>query len=326
MADRSKKFGPDPNRAAEMPFEERHLIAEECVNKIGGRIRHCFRSAFVHLRKAWTLHPVDSEMSMFRAITAEEEAATALILALKQRKYDGAEKLNPRDHVHKNAVSPFLDSVNNLLFETGVPAPKLMISKGDRPKITIQIDVSALTGNPEPLIAVPDHPFNYLLSKDGGSQAYSFDEQIQSLADHKNAKSILNFLQKEANLRNQILYASDEGIPNIDFNESTLLRRRDRVYRLAMLTIGILQTTDHQLFASQCLNAYRAALGHIVEDKFEYEKIFDPDGFKTEIVQQPDGSYSQKFSYKYKTNLQMSVRFLEPIHASANLVDKKSST
>ncbi|PLU07434.1 hypothetical protein BMJ29_02810 [Sinorhizobium medicae] len=69
-------------------------------------------------------------MSFFRAITAEEEAATALILALKQRRYPGSEKLNPWEHLHKAAVSPFLDAVGNVLAETGMPAPRLSINRG----------------------------------------------------------------------------------------------------------------------------------------------------------------------------------------------------
>jgi len=57
--------------------------AVEGVAKLGGRIPHCLNSAYHHLRRSWTLQPIDSEMSLFRAITADEEAATVLTLALK---------------------------------------------------------------------------------------------------------------------------------------------------------------------------------------------------------------------------------------------------
>jgi len=72
-------------------------------------------SAVRHLDRAWRLKKKDPEMAAFRAITSEEESATALFHALKRRKYVGAEKLGPRDHVQKNAVAPFLDAVGAAL-------------------------------------------------------------------------------------------------------------------------------------------------------------------------------------------------------------------
>lgn len=72
----------ETERAVEFPFADWLLGVEDAGNRLAGRVRHCSRSAFVHLRKAWRLHGVDDEMSAFRAITAEEEAATALITDL----------------------------------------------------------------------------------------------------------------------------------------------------------------------------------------------------------------------------------------------------
>lgn len=78
-----------------MPFEDIHLRIEEAIEKLKvPRIRHACRNAFNHLRKAWVLHPIDAEMSSFRAITAEEEAAAAVIRALRHKHYPNAEKLS----------------------------------------------------------------------------------------------------------------------------------------------------------------------------------------------------------------------------------------
>ena len=87
-------FVPDADRPVEMPFDSIHLSIQEAVEKITvPRIRHACRSAFNHLRKSWILHPVDAEMSAFRAITAEEEAASAVIRALRHQSYPNAESL-----------------------------------------------------------------------------------------------------------------------------------------------------------------------------------------------------------------------------------------
>lgn len=305
-----KDLGPSPDRTATLPMDAHHRLAEECVTSFGGRIGHCFRSAFDHLRRSWSLHPVDSEMALFRAITAEEEAATALILALKQRGYDGVGSLNPRNHVHKAAVSPFLDAVNNLLVSLGVPAPRLTLQGGDRPQLMVTIDLAALTRSPEPQFGEIDQPFNYLLTKGGQKAAYLFDQELQALATSSGEASIEAFVKREANLRNRLLYASDDGIPQANFNDLVILKRRDRVYRIALIAIGILQTPQRQLFATQCLQAYKAAVGQIAVDTFDYDHILEPEGVQMTIVQQPDGSYAQSATYRKTATLTFSGRWL----------------
>lgn len=301
-------------RSAELPMEEHHLIAEECVKKFGGRIGHCFRSAFSHLRRSWTLHPIDSEMSLFRAITAEEEAATALILALKQQQYDGADKLNPLHHVHKAAISPFLDAVGDMLAATKMPTPKLMVVRGERPALKLLIDVAAFTGSKEPLFGEPDQPFNYLLSQ--GSKAYSFEKQLQALAEDNGAGSIGQHVKDEANLRNRLLYASDDGVPRVEFSDNLILRRRGRIYSLALIAIGVLQTKQHQLFVRQCLNTYRTVLGQIANDDLDYEQITKPNGALMTITQQPDGIYTQNTSYRMSAKIEISGQLLREMRVS----------
>lgn len=57
---------------------------------------------------AWKIKDIDPEMSVFRSITAEEEAATAIFLSLKEKKYENAEKLKFQDHSYKQALEPFI--------------------------------------------------------------------------------------------------------------------------------------------------------------------------------------------------------------------------
>jgi len=69
--------------------------------------RASMRSAINHLRRAEVLFPIDRPMAAFRCYTAEEEAASGLMHCLKERRYANAERLNPRNHIQKNAVIPF---------------------------------------------------------------------------------------------------------------------------------------------------------------------------------------------------------------------------
>ncbi len=50
----------------------------------------------------------------FRAITAEEEAATALIFALQRRRYPRANELDSYKHAHKAGLTPFLRAIESI--------------------------------------------------------------------------------------------------------------------------------------------------------------------------------------------------------------------
>jgi hypothetical protein len=63
-----------------------------------------FRNVLNNIERAQGLITVDREMASFRAITGEEEAATALMMAIQVKRYPGAEKFKARNHVHKAAV------------------------------------------------------------------------------------------------------------------------------------------------------------------------------------------------------------------------------
>ena len=69
--------------------------------------RNCFRSAINHLNQAEKLFEIDSSMAAFRCITAEEEAATGLMLLLQDMQYANAVHLKPRTHAHKVAEIVF---------------------------------------------------------------------------------------------------------------------------------------------------------------------------------------------------------------------------
>ena len=87
------------------PFEKR-LVS--LVEKSKSRGRSRIRNALNHLERAWGLRDTDLEMAAFRAITAEEEAASGLMYSLQEIGYLNSEKLRPKFHWHKSAVTPFV--------------------------------------------------------------------------------------------------------------------------------------------------------------------------------------------------------------------------
>lgn len=64
-------------------------------------------------------------------------------------------------------------------------------------------------------------------------------------------------------MRNQLIYAADQGITSIAFDDGFLLKRRRRVTAMSILATAIMQTPMHQLFLVQCLEAPIMALDFV---------------------------------------------------------------
>ncbi len=281
----------DGSRENEFPFTEWQLGLEAAAGRLTGRVRNCARNAFVHLRGAWTLHHVDDEMALFRALTAEEEAATALMHALKTKGYAGAERLRPRDHRHKNALWPVVEAVSRIIAETRMPEPKVGLSKVGPPKISLRIDMAAMAGTAEPMWAEPDHPLNFTLGlwNDGERLLHYFDEQFAELAAERGVHSLREHLTQAANLRNQLLYADDAGCPMVSFDDTLLKARAIRVGILFAMTIIVMQTPVHQLFVTQCLEALLRLLAANEGISFDYSEADQVSGRPTLVINREEG-------------------------------------
>jgi hypothetical protein len=68
---------------SELDQEVKNIVEEQAK----GLVKSCAKNAIRHLEKAWDIKDIDPEMSIFRAITAEEEAATSIFIALKEKGY-----------------------------------------------------------------------------------------------------------------------------------------------------------------------------------------------------------------------------------------------
>lgn len=95
------------------------MDAERCLKrmaqKLPGAIGVRFTSTLEHIDRARTLFPIDREMASFRAITGEEEAATALMMAIQSKRYQGADQFKAWNHQHKAAVIACVMAVSRTL-------------------------------------------------------------------------------------------------------------------------------------------------------------------------------------------------------------------
>lgn len=219
---------------------------------------HCFRSALHHLEQAGALREVDPAMAIFRAITAEEEAASGVMRCLVEMKYPGADALNPHDHVHKHAVFPFMQVLQLFFGQTlsnHFTNYNLHIKEEDgATRLTLALNVT-IDGDAQ--LAYPIPPLNFGVKNPDTGEAPDYSFQINQLVAAKGKATVKAFLKNEANLRNEILYAGPDGYPTItSLDVGFLIERRTRVLAMINLYLLVFPYQEHQPFVAQALASF----------------------------------------------------------------------
>lgn len=250
------------------PSMEFTKFQQRCISLVDettSRGRHCLRSAVDHLKKAWEIKEIDANMAVFRGITAEEEAASALMFVLKERGYQEADKLKPQDHRHKNAIMPFIEIVRMFHMQS-LEQSKLILklqireTEGVLPShlgLAVRVQVGG-----EEKDAYPIPPLNFATTINGLPPSYKV--QINELGLELGTTSIMSYIKQEANLRNRILYASPDGFPVVEkLSDGFLDFRKSQVFRLMNIYLLIQPYAEIQPFVQNSLNAFLAMLGAI---------------------------------------------------------------
>lgn len=239
---------------------------EELILKTSVPGKHCARNAIAGIKKAWEIRHIDSSMAVFRIITAEEEAATAIFHALKRRKYVGADKLNARNHVHKHAVVPLLQMVVSYLVKTTFfedLKPQIVWSK-EKGDAVIRARVTTAAQDGTSVYVYPMPPLGFEIVEN--DSIYNFDREFEEMASLRNVKHIMKEIQDVANRRNRILYAEPRGIPNAAISEKGLLKKKDVIFNLLVIFLLIEQHKEKQLFVQQALNVLLKMLKIVPSD------------------------------------------------------------
>lgn len=262
----------------ELPLEEIHRQLEKAIEGLTGRPKHCARNAFRCLKRSWLTRTIDPEMAVFRAITAEEEAATALMFALKHRRYPDSEQLFPKRHDHKAAWTPFVEAVGQMLNDSRIPQPTVRLRANGTPRVDIAISATAINvpGATEGQEVRPDEPLNLVIftgNAQGAQAVATFDDQLNAWAAARGKADIRAWIDDAANLRNLVLYAQDGGIPSANDPRPFILERRRRATVLLFLTIAVLQADEPQALAAQALRAFLKLLRYIDAVGFDFESL-----------------------------------------------------
>jgi hypothetical protein len=292
-------------RAGGYPFTEWQKGLMEAVPKLKGRPKYCAINAFRGLKRAWSVAELDPEIAYFRALTAEEEAATALIIALKHRRYPGAEKLDHTHHPHKMGLAPFLGAIETVFAEGRMPSPSYKLDyESTPPRLDVRI-ASENLGLPPGYSAQSDEPLDGVFQVDGDPRpsANVFDDALERYAKIKGAKSVLRAIQDEANIRNRLLYAADNGITKVENVDSVLLAKGRPITLMLTLTVAVLQTRRQQLLPAQALEAYLRIFDREPDTPFDFAGAIGPlPDTRIEVTRDEDGKASavlhRAFSFK----------------------------
>ncbi len=228
------------NQTALVVWEQlRHF--QGLIGDCSGKVKFAGLNAIDHMFKARELINVDPNMACFRAICAEEEAATSLLSSLKSQNYPDSEKIHLWTHSNKAAVIVFISGVidwfNELITMDGLPFGKPVLhhtNEPGRPAIELIL--------PWPAIGKALHPRPplHLLVKGSVSIQEMIGESVRVKLKKKYIQEIRGAVELKANLRNQLLYASDSRIPGRINNHEQFVENQAAVVSALLTAVGLI--------------------------------------------------------------------------------------
>jgi hypothetical protein len=173
-------------------------IFECIVNNAKGHSRHCARNSVHHIERALRLKEIDPEMAVFRAITAEEEAATAIFLALKEKGYHNSDKIKFKDHAYKQALEPFLRAISKFVetwsnepgFPFGSKYSLLLLGQGSERRLSLSFQFQDQT-----VTCIPPLGFSIKLNY----RMYFFEQELKTIASGDSRQDIIRYIRRMAN-------------------------------------------------------------------------------------------------------------------------------
>lgn len=251
---------------------------ELCLDILGSlpnkRSRHCFRSAINHLKLGEKLLPIDKSMGVFRLLTAEEEAASGLMFCLKEHGYNNAKRLKPRYHNHKVSVIELFIIIKKFIDDEiasrGIDIDIVTLQEQEGKRLALDILLPGNDDEQRPKIR-PDPPLCFNVSDQ--ENHIDYNNQIRSLLAERGVEDIKKYTKEQANRRNELLYASHEGIPVINIEDKFYSAQKSRVFAILNAYLLIAPYAVNCQFVQDALNAYLNIFTKIGLKKSRWECI-----------------------------------------------------
>lgn len=234
------------------PLDAHIVAALEASKKT--HAREAMRSAIAHLRRAEPLFANDVEMAVFRCITAVEEAASSLMMLMKDKGYPRSEELKRTDHLFKNAMLPFLRILHQRTMRAKEQKFDIDLIVHGHLQQPLGIEVIAHHENGSSSAVRINPPLNFLLSDDGLGIDKSLD--IDAFIKREGSASVKEYLKQEANFRNKLLYASPAGIPRVQIEQNKYFPAKQQAVRTMLCAYLLIEPFAPQPTAIYALSAY----------------------------------------------------------------------
>jgi hypothetical protein len=227
-----------------------------------GAVKLRLLNTLEHFDRSFQLFDLDREMASFRAITGEEEAATALIKAIQIRRYPHAKKFNSRDHQHKAAVMACVMAIATDV----IPILKefqLMFDFAKR-RVDVKIPLSNFdVAGGQDYAVQPVEPLDLVRGFETSNGTKPFDEALKHLATQSNYDTIKKMVSAQANGRNTLLYASDSALPLSRASRNGIANRKGKALTLLVLSAMVLQSRKHQSLVCQAIDAFLGVISKL---------------------------------------------------------------
>jgi len=227
--------------------------------------KKCFEAALTHLASAYRIREIDPAMAIFRAITAEEEAATGLLRSLQLRQYPDSKKLRAKDHFHKAAVYPFILAVikhSSYLKINGVEKLGIGIPKDEEnPRLVFAL---VLNGENEGVVARPNPPLNFTFREGDDQKLPDYSEYLLKMIGPHGFDDVRHYLKEKANERNRILYASPQGLVQLDsVPDDYFVSQKNSVITILKTYLLIWPYSEIQPFVEEAIQAFLNLTGRL---------------------------------------------------------------
>ncbi len=190
-----------------------------------------------------------------------------MMLAIKARKYPHAKSFNPRSHQHKAAVLACVIAISNDIAPVFLKEFQLNFDFNKK-RIDVKVPLSnfdVLGGKGYSL--QPVEPLDLLHTKPDLNGARLFDRSLASLAEQSHFEDIKELVAAQAKARNNLLYASDSGLPLSKATWADIEKRQRMAITLLSLAIMVLQCRKHQALVCEAITAFLGAIGKLPKEE-----------------------------------------------------------
>lgn len=206
-----------------------------------GRVKTAAINAVNHIAMARRIVEIDPQMACFRAICAEEEAATSLLTSLKDQGYPLSDQYHIWSHGNKAGVAVFIKAVvrwfkSEFIFENlALDEPRMvMTDEPGRPAIELIFPLKGMEHCLRPRPPLDIRASGKMAMKD------VIGEHLRKQVKKEFSAEVKAVIKARANERNLLLYASDDGLPGCFPDVNAYLSNQAAIVNALITAVGLI--------------------------------------------------------------------------------------